>query len=281
MGDRRGELAKRVAVALVGIPIALGLAYLGGYWLGGFLAALAAAAAWEYYSMNRSRGVPSFARLGSLLALSFVLMATGLDPASFAIWATVFALAAVTVAVLSAAPDSDSGLASAVTVFGALYTGGLIAFAIWLRALDGAGPGWRGTAILFLPVAVTWIGDTAAYFAGRALGRHKLAPTISPAKTWEGAVAGLGATVGGAVLYVGLTRPLVGWTLSFVDVLGFGAAVAVAGQAGDLIESRFKRDCRVKDSSRLLPGHGGVLDRLDSLLFVFPIGYAYLSLVGA
>ncbi len=115
---------------------------------------------------------------------------------------------------------------------------------------------------------------------GRAIGRHKLAPVISPKKTWEGAIAGLLATAAGVVIYVQLTRPLVPWTMVLWEALAFGAAISVAGQLGDLFESRFKRDCDVKDSSNLLPGHGGALDRVDSLLFVFPVAYAFIMIVG-
>lgn len=283
MGSSGGELAKRVGVALVGIPLAMGLAYLGGYWFAGFLAILAALAAREFFAMNRSRGVPSFAGVGAFLSLAIVLIAAasvGSDNIELAIAAVILVMLMGTPAVLVAPLESRPTTAIAVTLFGALYTGGLLAFAVWLRAIEGGGTGPREAGILFLPVSVIWLADTAAYFTGRALGRHRLAPTISPAKTWEGAVAGTAAAIGGAMLYVELTRSLVEWTMSAVELAGLGFGVAIAGQAGDLVESKFKRDCGVKDSSGLLPGHGGVLDRLDSLLFVFPIAFAYLTVVG-
>ncbi|MGD2218237.1 MAG: phosphatidate cytidylyltransferase, partial [Gemmatimonadales bacterium] len=144
----------------------------------------------------------------------------------------------------------------------------------------GAAPGLAGAAVLMLPVAITWLGDSAAYFVGQAIGRHKMAPVISPKKTWEGAIAGFIVTAGSTLLYVTLTRSLVPWTMSGGELLGLGAILAVVGQAGDLFESRFKRECGVKDSSGLLPGHGGMLDRLDSMLFVFPFAYAYIRVVG-
>ncbi|KPK58688.1 MAG: hypothetical protein AMS21_10485, partial [Gemmatimonas sp. SG8_38_2] len=179
-----------------------------------------------------------------------------------------------------AAPDSPPGLTTMVTLFGAAYAGVLLSFGQLLRNMDGTAPSWRGAAIIFLPVAITWIGDSAAYSVGRAIGRHKLAPAISPNKTWEGAIAGFAATVLSALLWVWLTQPLVSWTMSWVQVAGLGALVSIAGQIGDLFESRFKRDCGVKDSSNLLPGHGGSLDRVDALLFAFPIAYVYLVVVG-
>lgn len=285
MGGSGGELAKRIGVALVGIPVAVGLAYLGGLWFAGFLSILAAAAAGEFFAMNRARGVPSFARVGVFLALAAVIFAAAVQADWIAgddsvVWAIVLVMVVGAPAVLRAGLESKPTLAMAVTLFGALYTGATLAVAVWLRAIEGSAAGVRGAAILFLPVSVTWLGDTAAYSVGRRAGRHKLAPTISPAKTWEGAIAGVVGTVAGVALYVELTRPLVGWTMSMAELAGFGLAVAIAGQVGDLVESKFKRDCGVKDSSSLLPGHGGVLDRLDSLLFVFPVAYVYLRVVG-
>lgn len=273
------DLAKRVGVALVGIPVAIGLGYLGGYWLAAFLALLAALAAWELFSMNAGCGLHCFPRTGSTLALVFVLLAAaGAD--RFALRATLVTLVLATPVMLRASADSKPGLAAALTVFGAIYTGGLIAFALWLRDLGGAGHDWRGAGVLFLPIAVTWIGDTAAYAVGKTVGRRPFAPTISPRKTWEGAIAGLLAGALVAPLYVEVTRPLVDWTLTAGGAVGLGVLASIAGQAGDLVESRFKRDCGVKDSSDLLPGHGGMLDRLDSLLFVLPVSYAYLRALG-
>lgn len=274
-----GDLAKRVSVAVVGIPIAVGFAYLGGYWLAGLLAVLGSLAAWEFCAIFQARGISTARAMAGLVALAYVLLAARFRGDEFIIWATVIALALAAFVLFSSPSDSQPGLATIITVFGAGYAGGLLAFAVWLRGIDAAA-GWRGTAILFLPIAVTWLGDTAAYFAGRAFGRHRLAPTISPAKTWEGAAAGFVAAAAGSVLYVNLTQPVVGWTLTVVEALAIGSAIAVAGQAGDLVESRFKRDCDVKDSSGLLPGHGGILDRLDSLLFVLPVGYACLRWLG-
>ncbi|UCC47454.1 MAG: phosphatidate cytidylyltransferase [Gemmatimonadota bacterium] len=274
------ELRKRVAVALIGIPVAVILAYLGGYWLAAFLALMAGLAAWEFCAMYRQHGLPAAPSVAGPLALAYVLIAAGLSVEGFAMSVAVMSLGVGAAMMIMTPPASRPGLTVMVTVFAAAYTGLSLAFAVWLRALGGGAPGWHGAAVLFLPVAVTWFGDTAAYFGGRAFGRRKLAPAISPAKTWEGAIAGFLAAAGGALLYAELTRSLVTWTLSWGELLGFGVAVALAGQVGDLFESRFKRDCGVKDSSALLPGHGGILDRLDSLLFVFPVGYAYLRLTG-
>jgi len=280
MNKSGGELAKRVAVAAVGIPIAVSAGYLGGYWLAGLLAVLAALAAAEFCRMYQGKGIAAAPWVAALLAVAYVWLAVGLPSAGYLVWATVLTLGVTAVLIIRAEPQRQPGLAAVLTAFGAFYAGGLLAFALWLRSIGGTGPGWSGTAVLFLPVAVTWLGDSAAYSVGRAIGRHKLAPVISPKKTWEGAIAGLVATAAGAALYVELTRQLVPWSMSLWQVLLFGSLISVAGQVGDLFESRFKRDCGVKDSSNLLPGHGGALDRVDSLLFVFPFAYAFLRIVG-
>jgi phosphatidate cytidylyltransferase len=280
MSSAGRELASRLAVALIGIPAAVGIVYLGGYWLAALLALLAALAAREFARLYAGRGVPASPGVAAILAALYVALAAAVPVAAFSAAAVVATLIVASVISLRAAPETRPGQKVMTTVFGSTYSGILLAFGVWLRALDDAAPGLRGAAIVLLPVAITWLGDTAAYSVGKAIGRHRLAPAISPAKTWEGALAGLVATAAGALLYLELTRPIVSWTMGTLEVVGLGLAVAVAGQVGDLFESRFKRECGVKDSSNLLPGHGGVLDRLDSLLFVLPVSYAYLRLVG-
>ncbi|MGD2151725.1 MAG: phosphatidate cytidylyltransferase [Gemmatimonadales bacterium] len=280
MARSGGELIKRIGVAVIGIPLAVGLVFLGGYWLAGFVALLALAAAWEFALMHRDSGMPAAPPVAAALAAAYVLFAATLPLEAYVVSAALLTLIVVTVLVLATRATARPGAMALTCVFGALYSGATLAFALWLRAEGGAAPGLSGAAVVMLPVAITWLGDTAAYSVGGAVGRHRLAPAISPKKTWEGAIAGFIATAGGALLYVALTRPVVPWTMSAAELLGLGAILAVVGQAGDLVESRFKRECGVKDSSALLPGHGGILDRLDSLFFVFPFAYAYIAIVG-
>jgi len=275
-----GDLAKRVAVALVGIPLVLALAYLGDYWLSGFLATMAALGAWEFCRMHRASGATPAPLLSGAMAGVLVIAAGVSGMTSFVVFSTLAALTVGSTVMFASAHTPDPGRAIMVTVFGAMYTGLLLSFAVWLRELGGPPRDVAGTAVLFLPVAVTWLGDTAAYFGGRAFGRRKLAPRTSPKKTWEGALLGFIAAALGAWLYVEVTRAWVPWTSRLWAVVALGAAIAIAGQTGDLFESRFKRDCGVKDSSNLIPGHGGALDRMDSLLFAFPVAFAYFSVVG-
>ena len=150
------------------------------------------------------------------------------------------------------------------TIAGILYVGWLLSFLVSLR-LD-AGRGW-----LYLALFVTFGSDTAAYFIGKAIGRHKLAPQISPGKTWEGAIAGVFGAAIVSFLFT-LNTPLQ-LPLSYWQAILLGVLVSVFGQFGDLAESLLKRNFGVKDSGNLMPGHGGLLDRMDSVLFAGVVVY--------
>jgi phosphatidate cytidylyltransferase len=131
------------------------------------------------------------------------------------------------------------------------------------------GYGTDGPKLLMFALVITWVGDTAAYFAGRALGKRRMAPVVSPNKTWEGTIASiLGALLVAVVFARWLSVPL-------PHLLGMAAAGNIAGQAGDLVESAYKRSAGVKDSGSLLPGHGGVLDRIDALILAIPVVWYY------
>lgn len=281
-----GELAKRVSVAAVGIPLAVGLIYLGGWAMGLVLALLAAIGATEVYSLAERLGTRPYRPMGAALAAALVTF--GVAHRSFAsaspyLWGAVIT-AAIIAAIAGLRLRGVAGKplgASAVTLFGAIYVGGGFSFAVFLRNLDPApGASWLGAALVAYPLAVTWVGDTLAYFGGLRWGRRKLAPNVSPNKTVEGAIAGFTGSVAAGALF--------GW-LVFGVWLGQGitaplaavgaAAIAIAGQIGDLAESLLKREAGVKDSGRLLPGHGGVLDRFDALIPAIPVAFAYLTLI--
>jgi phosphatidate cytidylyltransferase len=162
-----------------------------------------------------------------------------------------------------------------------LYAPGLLCFAIVLRHPSGVGPDSSlGTALLFFPLALTWIGDTAAMAGGKLLGGPRLAPVLSPRKTWSGAVCGLAGTLVSAWAYSLLILEPLGRPLPLVAALLAGTAISVTGQVGDLAESLLKREVGVKDSSTLIPGHGGMLDRVDSLLFVLPVTAGIFRIFG-
>ena len=157
------------------------------------------------------------------------------------------------------------------TVFGVVYTAVLLTF---VASIKRAG-GWNGGGWVFLILLTAWFGDTAAYFAGRFLGRAKLYPAVRPKKTWVGAVGGLLGSFGAAALANLWFFPALGWGHGAVLTLVGGAL----GQAGDLVESLLKRSRKIKDSGNLLPGHGGILDRIDAVLFIAPWVYLYAFLV--
>jgi len=165
------------------------------------------------------------------------------------------------------------GAASA-TVMGILYTGGLLSFGYALREHPYAVGDRAGTALVAFPLVLTWASDIGAFFVGRAVGGPKLIPSVSPGKTISGALGGLAATVVVSWLYVRFVlNPVALLTMTVPATVLFGALISVSAQVGDLAESLLKREANVKDSSHLIPGHGGLLDRLDSLLFVLPVAY--------
>jgi phosphatidate cytidylyltransferase len=167
-----------------------------------------------------------------------------------------------------------------VTLLGVAYTGGLPAFLLLIRHGQLPIQSWAGACLVFFPLVVTWVCDTAAMFGGRTFGGPKLAPTVSPGKTRSGTVAGvIGALVVGPV-FVAWIFPRVGVEMPLWQAMAVAGVLSVAGQVGDLAESLFKRQAGVKDSSRLIPGHGGVLDRLDSLYFVVPVTAAMYRFFG-
>jgi phosphatidate cytidylyltransferase len=163
----------------------------------------------------------------------------------------------------------------ATTALGILYTGGTLSYVYALRYYGYAVGNTAGALVVILPVLLTWASDIGAYVAGRTVGGPKLIPSVSPGKTIAGAIGGVVLTVGVCVAYVHwLLRPLAELAFSPFGVMAFGVGISVTAQIGDLAESLFKREAGVKDSGTLLPGHGGALDRLDSLFFVLPVAYA-------
>ena len=271
------ELAKRIIAALVAAPLALVMIYLGGLPLAVFLAAVSAGCAWEFYRIAAAGGLEPLDPLGIPLAGAVPLVSyaaaiglyrPGLDVAAVA-------LLVVLASVIWARGTQRHPLgAAAATVMGILYTGGLLSFGYALREHPYAIGDRAGTALVAYPLILTWASDIGAFFVGRAVGGRKLIPAVSPGKTVSGALGGLAATVIVSWLYVRFAlRPVALLTMTLPATILFGAVVSVAAQVGDLAESLLKREANVKDSSRLIPGHGGLLDRLDSLLFVLPVAY--------
>jgi phosphatidate cytidylyltransferase len=194
--------------------------------------------------------------------------------------AAVWLLAILTWALLTRAPTDRPLAAVGVTVLAVAYTGALPAFLLDLRHHGHGIRSWSGAWLVFFPLVVTWVGDTAAMFGGRAFGGAKLAPTVSPGKTRSGSVAGVVGSLIVAPVFGAAVFPRVGVDVPLWQLLVVAAVLGVIGQIGDLAESLFKREAGVKDSSHLIPGHGGVLDRLDSLYFVIPAAAAMYRTFG-
>jgi phosphatidate cytidylyltransferase len=267
------NLVVRVATAAVLLPIVLWLSWIGGLPFALLIAVAAAVCAWELNGLAEQQraalepcAAPPRVRGGVVAstAAAFLLPVTeGLEVHGFTARAILAALVMVALAdaLLFEADLARTPQRVGLAVLGAAYPGILLAMLVRLRQLPD------GLAWLGLTLAVTWLNDTGAYFAGRAYGRRKLYPRISPSKTWEGAVGGLLASIGAALIVKALGwLPQLPWWGSVV----VGAGAGVLGPVGDLSESMLKRAYGAKDSSSLLPGHGGVLDRIDALLFTAP-----------
>jgi len=276
------ELAKRVLVSLIAAPAVIAAAYVGRAALSAVLGIVAALAAWEVGRLAEARGVRPLAAGMALAAAIPLLVQAHFER----VWSPPLSLlATILVALLGAAiwlrgVDGKPLTSVAVTVFAALYTGGMLSFAYGLRYHRFTVPSEpaAGTALLFLPIILTWASDIGAYFVGRSLGRRKLIPAVSPGKTVEGALGGVLATVLAAWAYVAFVlQPAAHLSMRGAGIVLFGVAISVAAQLGDLAESLLKREAGMKDSSNLIPGHGGVLDRLDSLFFVLPVAYLLLD----
>ncbi len=274
-------------MAGVGIPLCVLLTYAGGIVFAVGLGTVAAIGYREFATMMRGAGTRAFTVPGAIGAFLFppAVLVGGFEGAALLGAGLVLVCPALALATVEL--DDKPIRCAAVTAFGAVYVGGLLAFGIPLREgrvllPDAGGPDdgrIAGTLLFFLPVVLTWIADTAAYAGGRAFGRRPLAPRVSPNKTVAGAVAALLASLFTAFLYPQLLFPDV-WTPGVPLTLVFGLVVGALAILGDLAESALKRECGVKDSSSLLPGHGGMLDRLDSVLWALPAAFLLLALAG-
>jgi phosphatidate cytidylyltransferase len=279
----RSETLTRTAVAAVGIPLAVAAMYLGGWVLAALLAACAVLSALELFRMAAVKGPRALDWIGAGGAAALVL-AAGIDPGHaldtpvFGAIGVAVLLASLTAAIWRRGVAGQPLLSIAVTFLGAVYPATL-AFALFLRHLPEVETPLHGTVILLAPVVLTWLNDSYAYFAGRAWGKRKLIPRVSPGKTVAGAVGALTGTILSAVGYSFLLARFPAYRMGIGEAVVFGVLISVAAQVGDLAESLLKRDAGVKDSGKLLPGHGGALDRFDSLFFNLPLAYAFFWLV--
>ena len=255
-------LLSRVLVVVVLLPLVIGLVYLGGWWLFGLALAGGLLALHELYVMVRDLRPLVLGGYLGFVATLLGLQLGGLEWMLGGVLVTfVFAFVVYGLGGVRQSATSSFG----VTLLGVVWVGAGLGCLLLIRDIPDFGF-WAVMAVLFTVFAA----DTGAFFVGRTFGRHRLAPAISPAKSWEGFAGGVAAAVGMAFVILYKDRDDF---LSIPQSLLLGLVIAFAAVLGDLFESAIKRDLEVKDSGRVLGGHGGVLDRLDSLLWAGPAAY--------
>lgn len=266
---RRQALLPRILTAVIGIPLLLGLLWVGGPWWLVLAAVILVVAVMEFAPL-RALSPRSEPALHVAALLAFAIIATGPEAVArwtVGLWALVLlALGLVPLVRTGVSPSSVAPSQMNSVILGIAYLATPFAVLVrWRLALTPQ------SVLAFL--IVIWANDIVAYFVGLAIGRHKLAPRVSPGKSWEGAFGGLAGGVG-AGLFVA------SWLgLGTGAAAAWAAAITIVSQAGDLFESAVKRRAGVKDSGRLLPGHGGVLDRFDGILIASPVAYVLLRLL--
>lgn len=262
-------LGSRVVVAAVLLPLVVGVVYLGGWWLLALALCGGVLALHELYSIARELRPLVLAGY-----VGFVLTMVGLELGGIP-WMLggIVSTLLVGFLVFGLSDVRPSATASfGVTLLGVVWVGVGLGLLVLVRDIEEFGF-WAVMAVLFTVFAA----DTAAFFVGRAIGRHKLAPAISPGKSWEGFAAGVVAAMAAAFVILYKDRAEF---LTIPETLALGAAVAFASAFGDLFESAVKRDLQVKDSGRILAGHGGMLDRLDSMLWAGPAAFFVILAFG-
>lgn len=256
---------KRVITILWSVPILIAAIWFGTPWFTILAAVWGLLSTFEFYKMVTAAKVEPLTVFGLIWTVLFIIhrhfeyeFLTQILLSSAVIIPLIF--------VLVRRQKEDAFSVWAWTMAGIFYIGWLLSYFVALRILDD-GRGWA-----FLALFTIFGSDTAAYLTGRVLGRHRLAPNISPRKTWEGAIGGI---LGGIILSLIITLACQ-LPISYWQAIILGIAVSIAGQVGDLVESLLKRNMGVKDSGRLLPGHGGFLDRTDSIVFAGIVVYYYV-----
>jgi phosphatidate cytidylyltransferase len=281
------NLTSRILVAAVAIPAALVVVYIGAWALSTALAMLCVAGSREMYRLSEAGGTKPLASVGYVGAAAapfavFVTSPGGLeyDPIHLLLGGSVWLMLVMLTAARTRSREERPLACASATVYGALYAGGMLSLIVLLRHPTMPLTSWAATWLVFLPLVVVWICDTLAMAAGSLFGGPKLTPVLSPKKTWAGAVCGtLGGTAVAPVYGALLLRPN-GVSIPVWQLLVFGFLISVVGQSGDIAESQIKREVGAKDSGTFFGGHGGVLDRLDSLYWAIPTSVILLVLFG-
>jgi len=264
-------LKYRVVTGAVGVPLVILAIWFGDPWpwFTLLIAAAALAGTYEFYKMANFDSREPLLYLGLLCSLALVLSPHYRNPDVLPIVITATIL--ISLIWLLCRPSKEGAFRNwAWTIVGALYVGWMLSHWLSLRGLED-GRNW-----VYLAILTTFANDTGAFFIGRARGKRKLAPAISEGKTWEGAIGGLICAILGAMVIATVLNLISPFTFRYWQIILLGFLVGLFAQLGDLVESLLKRNMGVKESGNLLPGHGGILDRFDSLIFVGAVVYYYV-----
>jgi len=260
-------LRHRILTAVVGLPLLIAIIWFGAPWFTILIAAMAGLATWEFYRMAGALKAEPITYFGIAWVLLIVASPHCPYPATLPFLIT-SAIVISLVWLLFRRPRDQAFTNWAWTMAAILYIGWMLSYWIQLRNLEA------GRELVFLAMFTTFASDTSAFFIGRTWGKHALAPSISAGKTWEGAIGGLLASiVASLIIGVIFTLPFSYWQIALT-----GLIISIFAQLGDLVESLLKRNTGVKDAGKLVPGHGGVLDRVDSLIFTGVIVYYLVQL---
>jgi phosphatidate cytidylyltransferase len=265
------ENSKRVIVSVFAIPIILAASYLGGYFFFVFVAIISLLSFYEFCLLAKNKNANANLFIGGLVILILLIN----QYKHFIDLSVVIILSSLLLLIVELFRNKGSAVLNLGTTFlGIFYIGIFSATFIALREFYPPISDLyeRGGFLIISIFASIWIGDSAAYYGGTALGKHKLFPRVSPKKSWEGAIFGFVFSVAAMILAKVIVLDFLNWK----DVIVIGIIIGIIGQIGDLVESLIKRDSSVKDSSNFIPGHGGFLDRFDSLLFSSPVIWLYL-----
>lgn len=264
-------LKQRVITGVVGVPLVMAAIWFGDPWFSFLIVAAALAGTYEFYRLYDFNKREPLLYVGLLFALALVLgphyQYSSPDVLPIVVTATIL----ISLIWLLGRPSRQKAFHNwAWAIAGAFYVGWMLSYWLSLRGLED-GRNW-----VYLAMLTTFANDTGAYFVGRAWGRHRLAPAISPSKTWEGVIAGLICAILGATVIATVLNPISPFAFKYWQLVILGFLVGLFAQVGDLVESLLKRNMGVKESGNLLPGHGGILDRFDSLIFVGAVVYYYV-----
>ena len=266
-----GNTTTRIIVSIVAIPLIIGASLLGGIPFLIFTLGIALISYWEFSEMVRKKeAYPNFV-LGTLAIISIILNVYF----KFLEFYVLFLFASIIILITELFRNKASAIINvAATFMGILYLGLFSSSIVLIREIFSQSEllySEGGYLIISIMIAI-WVCDSAAFFIGSAFGKHKLFPRVSPNKSWEGAIAGFVFAIVSMIAAKAIFLDI----LTLTDSIIIGTIVGTVGQIGDLVESLVKRDAAVKDSSAIIPGHGGIFDRFDSLLFTAPVVYIYL-----